>query len=139
MDRKKVRRRSLEKPHGEESSTLKNSQKDVEYCGMWNLPFLDRGGWRLSGARAGLETFQRSNGAGWLEGRREALACALPTRPVLVFYVFLVKKSRAVSEATTVVGRRARVRRCVQNSEEFSSEKIFPNFSAHPDFRRTRH
>ena len=30
MNRKKVRRRSLEKPHGEESSTLENSQKNVE-------------------------------------------------------------------------------------------------------------
>ena len=37
-------------------------------------------------------------------------------------------------------GRRARVRRCVQNSEEFfGGKEIFPNFSAHQDFRRTRH
>ena len=34
VDRKKVRRRSLEEPHGEESSTLENSQKNVEDCGM---------------------------------------------------------------------------------------------------------
>ena len=51
----------------------------------------------------------------------------------------LVKRSGAVSEASAKEGRRARVGRCVQNSEEFSEEKIFPNFSAHPDFRRTRH
>ena len=62
-----------------------------------------------------------------------------PDPPSFVVLSFLVKNPRAVSEATTKVGRRARVRRCVQNSEEFSEEKIFPNFSAHPDFRRHRH
>ena len=51
----------------------------------------------------------------------------------------LVKRSGAVSEASAKGGRRARVGRCVQNSEEFSEEKIFPKFSAHQDFRRPRH
>ena len=35
---------------------LENSQNDakiVECSRMFNLPFLDRGGWRLSGARVG--------------------------------------------------------------------------------------
>ena len=59
---------------------MKNSQKDVEYCGMWNLPFLDRGGWRLSGAwdRANIPVNVQSRMA---QGAAWALACALPTRP----------------------------------------------------------
>ena len=64
-----------------------------------------------------------AQGAAW------ALACALPTRPSFGVLSFLVKNPRAVSEATTKVGRRARVRRCVQNSEEFfGGKEIFPNF-----------
>ena len=42
-----------------------------------------------------------------------------PDPPSFVVLSFLVKNPRAVSEATTKEGRRARVGRCVQISEEF--------------------
>ena len=61
------------------------------------------------------------------DGSRDGVGPPAPSRPahVLVFLAFLVKNPRAVSEATTKVGRRARVRRCVQISEEFFSVKEF--------------
>ena len=46
-----------------------------------------------------------------------------PDPPSFGVLSFLVKNPRAVSEATTKEGRRARVRRCVQISEEFFSVK----------------
>ena len=48
-----------------------------------------------------------------------------PDPPSFGVLSFLVKNPRAVSEATTKEGRRARVGRCVQISEEFFSVKEF--------------
>ena len=77
--------------------------------------------WSKSGIK---QTFQRLREP---DGSRDGVGPPAPSRPaqVLVFLVFLVKNPRAVSEATTKVGRRARVRRCVQISEEFFSVKEF--------------
>ena len=100
---------------------------------------MDKGGWGLSGARTNVNIPENEKRAGWLEERRGP-RLRPPDPPTFECSTSsLVKRSGAVSEASAKGGRRARVGRCVQNSEEFSEEKIFPNFSAHPDFRRTRH
>ena len=62
---------------------------------------------------------------GWLEERRGP-RLRPPDPPTFeCSKTPLVKRSGAVSEESAKGGRRARVGRCVQNSEEFSEENVF--------------